>query len=267
LLSLLSNKCLTLDVRRAMVSGDSGAVAVEEGEDPAPPGAAAKGAGGGRTRVRCPGGRVVLRPAGGLRGAPVRERIQRGWDLKVSQLLHLASGALTYVVFAFIGGFVGYFFAKKRTEHEVGYQRRVEVAERIQLLVVSLVEGFEAALEYVREPGPAGEVPAKEIERSIAQLERYYVQQEIWLDRDTLARLDALAAESRARQRELERLPRRYGDPNFEREHERVGAELDGWLRTGLEEAREGLTDSFRRLLGVERRGHMLLRKPSASRR
>jgi hypothetical protein len=32
-LPLLSNKCLTYDVRRAMVSGDSGAIAVEEGEE------------------------------------------------------------------------------------------------------------------------------------------------------------------------------------------------------------------------------------------
>src|SRR3712207_8284537 len=64
-------------------------------------------------------------------------------------------------------------------------------------------------------------LPAKRIEQSIYELERYCVQQEIWLDRQTLARLDALAAESRRRHRELERLPRRYGDPNFEREHER----------------------------------------------
>ena len=74
----------------------------------------------------------------------------------MGQLLSLASGALSYLVFAGIGGFVGYFFAKKRTEHEVGYQRRVEVVERIQLLVVSLVEEFEAALAYICEPGPAG---------------------------------------------------------------------------------------------------------------
>jgi hypothetical protein len=169
----------------------------------------------------------------------------------VVQLLNVALGALSYLVFAFIGGFVGYFFAKKRTEHEVGYQRRVEVVERIQLLVVSLVEEFEAALEYIREPGPEGDLPAKEVERSIDELERYYVQQEIWLDRETLARLDALAAESRARYRELVRLPRRYGDPNFEREYARVAAELDWWLRTGLEEGREGLTGSFRSMLGV----------------
>ena len=44
----------------------------------------------------------------------------------------LASGALSYLMFAGIGGFVGYYFAKKRTEHEVGYLRRVEVVERIQ---------------------------------------------------------------------------------------------------------------------------------------
>jgi hypothetical protein len=180
----------------------------------------------------------------------------------VVQLLNLASGALTYLVFACIGGFVGYFFAKKRTEHEVGYQRRVAIVERIQLLVVSLAEDFEAALGYIREPGPAGEVPAKRIGRSIDELERYYVQQEIWLDRDALARLDALVAGCRARHRELERLPRRYGDPDFAREYERVGVELDRWLRTGLEEAREGLTGSFRSMLGVRGWRHGPFRQP-----
>jgi hypothetical protein len=173
----------------------------------------------------------------------------------VGQLPSLASGALSYLVFAFIGGFVGYYFAKKRTEHQVGYQRRVEVVERIQLLVVSLAEEFEAALEYIREPGPAGEVPAKKIGGSIDELERYYVQQEIWLDRDTLARLDALTAEAHARHRELERLPRRYGDPDFEREYERVGGELGRWLRVRFPEVREGLTGSFRAVLGVGRYG------------
>ncbi len=186
----------------------------------------------------------------------------RRWGLKVVQLLNLASGALTYLVFTFIGGFVGYYFARKRTEHEVGYQRRVEVVERIQLRVVSLAEEFEAALGYIREPGPAGEVPAKKIGRSIDELERYYVQQEIWLDRETLARLDALAAGCRVRHRDLERLPRRYGDPDFEREYERVGAELEGWLRAGLEGAREGLTDSFRSMLGVRRWRHGPFRQP-----
>jgi hypothetical protein len=180
----------------------------------------------------------------------------------VGQLQNLVMGSLSYLVFATIGGFVGYFFAKKRTEHEIGYQRRVEVVERIQHLVISLADDFEAALEYIREPGPAGDVPAKKIERSIDELERYYVQQEIWLDRDTLARLDALAAESRARHRELERLPRSYGDPNFEREYERVGTGLDGWLRTGLEEAREELTASFRAMLRVGRWPYGLLRQP-----
>ena len=174
----------------------------------------------------------------------------------MSQLLNLVMGALSFLMFAGIGGFVGYYFAKKRAKYEIGYQRRVEVVERIQLLVVSLAEEFEGALGYVREPGPAGEVPSKEIERSIDELERYYVQQEIWLDRDALARLDALVAGSRARHRELERLPRRYGDPDFERAYERVGAELDRWLRAGLEVAREGLTDSFRSMLGVRRWRH-----------
>jgi hypothetical protein len=180
----------------------------------------------------------------------------------VGQLLNLASGVLSYLVFATIGGFVGYYFARKRTEHEVGYGRRVEVVERIQHLVVSLAEEFETALEYIREPGPAGDLPAKEIGRSIDELERYYVQQEIWLDRDALARLDALAAEFRARHRDLERLPRRYGDPHFEREYERVGRELDGWLHAGLEEAREELTASFRTMLGVGGWPYGLLRQP-----
>ena len=178
----------------------------------------------------------------------------------MSQLLNLVTGALSHLLFAGTGGFVGYFFAKKRTEHEVGYQRRVEVVERIQHLVVSLAERFGAALEYIREPGPAGDLPAKEIEWSIDELERYYIQQEIWLDRQTLARLDALAAESRRCHRELERLPRRYGDPNFEREYERVGAELDWWLRTDLAKAREGLTASLRAMLGVGRWPYGLLR-------
>jgi hypothetical protein len=180
----------------------------------------------------------------------------------LSQLLNVAMGSLSYLVFAGIGGFVGYYFARKRTEYEIGYQRRVEIVERIQHLVVSLAEEFEAALEYIREPGPAGDVPVKKIERSIDELERYYIQQEIWLDRATLARLDALAAESRARHREIERLPRHYGDPNFEREYEQVGTGLDGWLHTGLEEAREELTASFRAMLGVGRWPYGLLRQP-----
>ena len=171
----------------------------------------------------------------------------------MSQLQGLAAGALSYLVFAGIGGFVGYYFARKRTEHEVGYGRRVEVVERVQSLVVSLAEEFEAALEYIREPGPAWELPAKKVEAAIDELERYYVQQEIWLNRETLAGLDSLVAGSRARHRELERLPRRYGDPNFEREYARVGAGLDRWLRRDLPAVREALTDAFRTMLGVGR--------------
>ena len=169
----------------------------------------------------------------------------------MGQLQSLVSGALSYLVFTGIGGFVGYFFAKKHTEHEVGYRRRVEVVERIQSLVASLAEGFEAALGYIREPGPAGGLPAKEIEGSIDELERYYVEQEIWLDGETLARLDTLVTQSRAHRLDLARLPRRYGDPNFEREYARVGAALGVWVRRGLPEAREGLADAFRAMLGV----------------
>ena len=55
----------------------------------------------------------------------------RSEGLVVGQLQSMAYGALSYLMFAGIGGFVGYHFAKKRTEHEVGYLRRVEVVERI----------------------------------------------------------------------------------------------------------------------------------------
>ena len=48
----------------------------------------------------------------------------------MGQLLNLVTGAMSYLVFAFIGGVVGYYFARKRTEHEVVYGRRVEVVER-----------------------------------------------------------------------------------------------------------------------------------------
>jgi hypothetical protein len=183
----------------------------------------------------------------------------------VSQLLSLAHGVLSYLTFAGIGGFIGYFFAKKRTEHEVGYGRRVEVVERLQLLVLSLTERFESALAYIREPGPAGDLPAKEIETSVDELERYYLQQEIWLDGEILARLDALTAAARARHRELVRLPRRYGDPDFERAYERAEAGLEAWLRSGLPETREGLADSFRVMLGVGGRRHGFLRQPRRS--
>jgi predicted RNA polymerase sigma factor len=40
---------------------------------------------------------------------------------------------------------------------------------------------------------------------------------------------------------------------DFEREHERVGRELDRWLRTDLPAAREELADAIRGMLGVGR--------------
>lgn len=166
-----------------------------------------------------------------------------------------AFGALSYLVSVGIGSVLGYYFARKRTEHEVAYGRRVEVVERVQLMLVSVEEAFEAALAYVRDPGPSEELPVKEIERTIDELERYYARQEIWLDRRTFAELDALTVGLRARQRTLERLPRSYGDPDFEREHRRAAAELREWMGSGLPEARERLTGSFRAMLGVGRRG------------
>jgi len=60
------------------------------------------------------------------------------------------------------------------------------------------------------------------------------VRREIWLNREAFARLESLTAALRLRQRELASLPLYYEDPDFEREHERVGRELDRWLRTDL---------------------------------
>ena len=62
-------------------------------------------------------------------------------------ILDLISGLLSYVAFTSVGGLVGYFFARKRTEHEVSYGRRVEIAGRIQDSVSSAAEKLMAARE------------------------------------------------------------------------------------------------------------------------
>ena len=71
-------------------------------------------------------------------------------------------GLLWYVAFTGAGGLVGYFFARKRTEHEVSYGRRVETVETIQDSVASIVEEFLAAREYVWGSGPStGRLPRR----------------------------------------------------------------------------------------------------------
>ncbi len=87
-------------------------------------------------------------------------------------LLDLAWSLFSYVAFTGAGGIVGYFFARKQTEHEIGYGRRVETVESIQLSIVSLVEEFRAALEYVSGSGPFDGAPAKKIDRAVDDLER-----------------------------------------------------------------------------------------------
>ena len=168
-------------------------------------------------------------------------------------VLDLVSGLLSYVVFTGVGGLVGYFFARKRTEHEVGYGRRVETAERIQDSVASVTEELLAAREYVFGSGPFDGAPAKRIGRIVDDLEGYCVRREIWLNRETALRLRSLTADLRLRQRELASLPLYYEDPDFEREHERVGRELDRWLEDDLPAAREELADAFRGMLGAGR--------------
>ncbi len=165
----------------------------------------------------------------------------------------LISGLFSYAVSTGAGGMVGYFFARKRTEHEVGYGRRVETVERIQDSIASVTEELVAARAYVFGSGPFDGAPAKRIGRVLDDLEGYLVRREIWLDRETSLRLRSLTAALRLRQQELASLPLYYEDPDFEREHLRVGRELDRWLKSDLPVAREELADAFRGLLGVGR--------------
>lgn len=168
-------------------------------------------------------------------------------------VLDLFSGLLSHVFSTGVGGLVGFFFARKRTEHEVRYGRRVETVERIQDSVASIAEELAAAREYVFGGGPSGGAPAKKLGRSLDDLEGYYVRREIWLNRETFVLLEALTVTLRTYQRELASLPLYYEDPDFEREHERLGREIDRWLETDLPAAREDLADAFRGMLGVGR--------------
>ncbi len=178
----------------------------------------------------------------------------------MSQLPSMGYGLLPYLALACVSAVVGYYFARKRTEYEVGYSHRVEVYEGVQGMVIPLVEEFEAALEYVRAPGPSGELPVEEIANSIDGLEKYLAQHEMWLDRRTSATMRDLISAFRARLRLLDLLPRRYDDPGFERAYELTASDLDEWLRTDLPAAREELDDAFRAMLGVGRWRRRLLR-------
>jgi hypothetical protein len=180
----------------------------------------------------------------------------------VSQLPSMTYGLLSYLVLACVSAVVGYYFARKRTEYEVGYRHRVEVAEGVQGMVIPLVEKFEAALEYVRAPGPSGELPVEEIEHSLDGLQKYRTQQEMWLDRRSSAALGDLILSFRDRQRMLDLLPHRYDDPGFERAYGRAGADLDEWLGVELPVAREELADAFREMLGVKKWRSGVLRSP-----
>ncbi len=171
----------------------------------------------------------------------------------MSQLPPTTYGLLSYLVIACVSAVVGYYFARKRTEYEVGYRHRVEVAEGVQGMVIQLVEKVEVALEYVRAPGPSGELPVEEIGRSVDGLEKYLAQHEMWLDRRSFAALGDLVAGFRDRKRMLDLLPRRYDDPGFERAYELAGADLEEWLRVELPVARGELADAFGEMLGVKR--------------
>ena len=80
----------------------------------------------------------------------------------MGSVLDLLWGLLSYVAFTGAGGLVGYFFARKRTEHEVSYGRRVETVEAIQDSVASIVEEFLAARDYVWGAAPStGRLPRR----------------------------------------------------------------------------------------------------------
>lgn len=178
----------------------------------------------------------------------------------MSQLPSMTSGLLTYLVLGCVSAAVGYYFARKRTEYEVGYRQRAEVFESVQGMVIPLMEEFEAALEYVRAPGPSEGLPVEEIERSVDGLEKYLAQQEMWLDRRSSAALGDLVSSFRAHLGMLDLLPRRYDDPGFDRAYERAEADLEEWLRVELPAAHEELADAFRGMLGVGRWRRRLLR-------
>ena len=180
----------------------------------------------------------------------------------MSQFPSMSYGLLPYLVLACASAVVGYYFARKRTEYEVGYRHRVEVSDGVQGMVIPLVEEFEAALEYVRAPGPSGGLPIEEIQASVDGLEKYHAQHEMWLDRRSSAAVEYLISTFRARARVLDLLPRRYDDPGFERAYERTAADLDEWLNTDLPAAREELADAFRSMLGVGR-WRRKLRRPA----
>lgn len=92
----------------------------------------------------------------------------------MGSVLELISSLLSYVAFTGgAGGLAGYFFVRKRTEHEVGYGRRVEIAERIQDSVSSAAEELMAAREYVSRTGPFDGAPAKRIGRILDDLDEY----------------------------------------------------------------------------------------------
>lgn len=171
----------------------------------------------------------------------------------MSQLPSMGYGLLPYLALACVSAVVGYYFARKRTEYEVGYSHRVEVSEGVQGMVIPLVEEFEAALEYVRAPGPSGGLRVEEIENSVDGLEKYVAQHEMWLDRRTSTTLRDLISDFRAHLGGLDLLPRRYDDPGFEQAYERTASDLDEWLKTDLPATRENLDDALRAMLGVGR--------------
>jgi len=173
-------------------------------------------------------------------------------------LVDVGLGVLSHALTTGAGGYAGYLFARRQTEHEIGYGRRVETVERLQSLLVSVGEEFEEALASSAlapsalgpaEPSDADDGQAAEKLRWLVEdLERYALRQAIWLDPGTFAILEALADELHGRLRDLDEALR-MGGPRREREL----AELEAWVHGELPRAREELAAEFRRMLGAGR--------------
>ena len=100
-------------------------------------------------------------------------------------------GLLSYLVLGRVSAVVGYYFARKRTEHEVRYRHRVEVAEVFRM-VDSARRGVRGGAGVRRAPA-LSESCLEEIERSVDGLKKYLAQQEMWLDRRSSAALETLS--------------------------------------------------------------------------
>jgi hypothetical protein len=165
-----------------------------------------------------------------------------------SGLVDVGLGVLSHALTTGAGGYAGYLFARRQTEYEVGYGRRVEAVEGLHRMIFSAEEAFEEALERVGGSGYRERRAADEVGRTVEELERRLQEEALWLEPKIFGALEDLVADLRGRSRDLAALSGLRG-PELERER----AELEDWLRAELPLTREGLAEAFREMLGVGR--------------